>query len=314
MKNSCNNNKKVTMRDVAEAVGVSLATVSYVLNHSEKEKISHETRLAVLETAKRMNYVPNLSARSLSAKKSNMVGIIVNIGEDDSYGKKSEYYDLAAELQKQFKKLSYDTIISYTNRLEDIDIISKRSLEATFVIDVEEKDIKKITSNYYVPVIFINCDFEENLFYKILPDYESMFNKAKKLFDTSNLFVICENIVNERVKKIFEGHFKEENIFMNDMSNDLSAFIERHKSMKGIVIGDVLGLQVEQYIPDEQFIVISHTHNENIMCGQATRFEVSNEMIAKNAIEVLKRIFALDYDEDTKNRILLPFRIRVPKL
>src|SRR5574344_1958333 len=232
MKSTSNSHKKVTMRDVAEAVGVSLATVSYVLNHSEKEKISHETRLAVLETAKRMNYVPNLSARSLSAKKSNMVGIIVNIGEDDSYGKKSEYYDLAAELQKQFKKLSYDTIISYTNRLEDIDIISKRSLEATFVIDVEEKDIKKITSNYYVPVIFINCDFEENLFYKILPDYQSMFNKAKKMFDTSNLFVICENMFNERVKKLFEDNFEEDHIFMNDTNNDLTAFIERHKGMK----------------------------------------------------------------------------------
>ena len=79
---------KVTMRDIAKALDVSVATVSYVLNHSEKEKISHETRINVMETAKKMGYVPNLSARSLASKRSNLIGIIINIGKNASRFKK----------------------------------------------------------------------------------------------------------------------------------------------------------------------------------------------------------------------------------
>lgn len=51
--------RRVTMKDVAEKAGVSTATVSYVLNYSNTERISHETRLKVFEAANELNYIPN---------------------------------------------------------------------------------------------------------------------------------------------------------------------------------------------------------------------------------------------------------------
>ena len=50
--------KRITMKDVAKEAGVSTATVSYVLNYSDTERISHETRLRVFEAANKLNYVP----------------------------------------------------------------------------------------------------------------------------------------------------------------------------------------------------------------------------------------------------------------
>ena len=47
--------RRVTMKDVAERAGVSTATVSYVLNYSNTERISHETRLKVFEAANELN-------------------------------------------------------------------------------------------------------------------------------------------------------------------------------------------------------------------------------------------------------------------
>lgn len=68
--------KKVTLVDIAHAVGVSKATVSMVLNNKDSS-ISEETRLKILNMAKEMNYIPNSIARSLSTNKSGTIGIIL---------------------------------------------------------------------------------------------------------------------------------------------------------------------------------------------------------------------------------------------
>lgn len=56
---------RATIKDIANEVGVSHTTVSYVLNNNPNQKISEKTRLAVLAAARKLNYVPNETARSL---------------------------------------------------------------------------------------------------------------------------------------------------------------------------------------------------------------------------------------------------------
>ena len=59
-------NKKVTIRDVAKEAGVSVATVSYVVNGRTDLKISDETRKRVLQVINLLNYSPNQAAKALS--------------------------------------------------------------------------------------------------------------------------------------------------------------------------------------------------------------------------------------------------------
>ena len=59
-----------TIKDIADIVGVSTATVSYVLNG--KKKVSKETELKVMQAVKQMDYTPNLPARSLRKNKTNL--------------------------------------------------------------------------------------------------------------------------------------------------------------------------------------------------------------------------------------------------
>lgn len=65
----------VTIRDVAAKAGVSVATVSRVLNG--KELVREETSTQVLEAARSLRYVPNVAARSLSIRRSNTIGIVL---------------------------------------------------------------------------------------------------------------------------------------------------------------------------------------------------------------------------------------------
>ena len=65
-----------SIKDVAEAAGVSTATVSRVL--SGKPHVRPEIRERVLMVVENLNYRPNRVARSLRAQKSNIIGLIVS--------------------------------------------------------------------------------------------------------------------------------------------------------------------------------------------------------------------------------------------
>src|SRR5215813_4020284 len=79
-------NKSVTLKSVAERVGLTPGTVSAVLNDSESARfIPEHTKNRILSAAKELNYRPNFFARSLRAKRTYTVGVIAEeIG--DVYG------------------------------------------------------------------------------------------------------------------------------------------------------------------------------------------------------------------------------------
>lgn len=299
-------NKKVTMKDIAEELNLSLATVSYVLNHSEKEKISHDTRFKVMETAKRLGYVPKRTSKSHVKGKSNLVGIIVNLCKTTSSYNKLQSLDLAGELQKQLYEAGFDTILSIAYELEGIPIKYKHTLEAAFIIDVSEKALQKITKHYYVPLIFLDCDFEESLFYKILPDYNALIMEAKKLLEDENPYLVMDQLINERIKEQIAYHFPMEDIFINKNNNaGLKDFLSQRISRKGIVIGDLLGVQVERYVDNSNILVISSQNSTDLILPDTKRITVSNTQKAQVAIDILKKLLALNYDENSRTRILL---------
>ena len=66
-----------TSRDVAKLAGVSVATVSFVMNGRDERRVSTETRERVLEAARALAYAPNQSARSLRRQRTERVALVV---------------------------------------------------------------------------------------------------------------------------------------------------------------------------------------------------------------------------------------------
>ena len=64
-----------TIRDVAEACGVSPATVSFVLNDGPRP-VSAATRARIVEAMERLNYHPNAAARGLARRRMNNIGVL----------------------------------------------------------------------------------------------------------------------------------------------------------------------------------------------------------------------------------------------
>lgn len=70
-----------TLEKIAELSGVSRSTVSRVINHDER--VSPTTRERVLAVIEREGYEPNLMARSLASGRTNMLAVVVPIGDQE---------------------------------------------------------------------------------------------------------------------------------------------------------------------------------------------------------------------------------------
>lgn len=67
----------VSLKDIAEKVGLSITTVSVVLNDKADERgIALATRKRIIEAAQEMGFQPNMHARALRMGRSNLVGIV----------------------------------------------------------------------------------------------------------------------------------------------------------------------------------------------------------------------------------------------
>lgn len=81
-------NKRATIKDVAKLAETSVSVVSYVLNETPGKSISEKTKERILSAAKKLNYVPNIAARSLRTGSGNTIAFFAFWEkEDGSYNK-----------------------------------------------------------------------------------------------------------------------------------------------------------------------------------------------------------------------------------
>ena len=99
----------VTMRDIARVAQVDPSVISAVLNGSKSIRVSAEKRRQVLNLVKKMNYRPNLTARSLITRKSFAIGVL-------AYSTRGRFYAaMMAELQQQLLTRGYAGIYAFWN-------------------------------------------------------------------------------------------------------------------------------------------------------------------------------------------------------
>lgn len=77
--------KRVTTKDIAELVGVSRTTVSFVLNNVPGMRISEETRQRVLEAVRKLDYHPDTAARSMVSRRSQVIGLVVRQSDEQVF-------------------------------------------------------------------------------------------------------------------------------------------------------------------------------------------------------------------------------------
>ncbi len=103
MKAQAPSTKDVSIREIANLAGVSLATVSRVLNNSSL--VTPKTRQRVLQAAKELNYHPNLLAQGLRTQRTDIVGLVINDVANPFYAQLTEV------IQQELHKRGYSLIL-----------------------------------------------------------------------------------------------------------------------------------------------------------------------------------------------------------
>ncbi len=142
--------KRVTVKDVAALAGVSIATVSRVIN--QNGRFSQETEQKVKDIIKQYDYSPNQFARSLRNERGNVIGIII---PDIT----NEYFaQLTLEIQKRLLDVEYLSIIcntdeSFSIEKEQLLMLKTQRVSGLIYITI---DSSKVNKSFAVPTIYID--------------------------------------------------------------------------------------------------------------------------------------------------------------
>lgn len=167
--------KEVTMNiyDISKKAGVSIATVSRVLNNSPN--VSRKTRNKVLAVMEEYNYTPNVYARGLGLNSMNTIGILC-ADSSDIYLANAVYY-----LERELRRNGYNSILCCTgyelgNKQNCMKLLLSKRVDGIILVGsnfIEKSD----SGNQYildaaqqVPVMFINGYLKAQSIYCVLCD------------------------------------------------------------------------------------------------------------------------------------------------
>lgn len=151
--------KRVSIKDVAKEAGVSTTTVSYVLNRHPGETISAETTQRVLDAAKRLNYVPNLNARSLSSRHTNLIGVVIPQTEPGKEFMFSNpfYGELLSAIEYTARKNGYHLLLSGTREDQNYaSIAQNRGVDGIIIVGTYPGENLDALRTIGVPIVLVD--------------------------------------------------------------------------------------------------------------------------------------------------------------
>jgi DNA-binding LacI/PurR family transcriptional regulator len=162
---------KTRIKDVAREAGVSIATVSHVINNTRA--VSETTRQRVMRAIEECNYYPNANARSLASGRSHTLGLLISDISNPFFP------DLVKSIETIAFEKGYDVILSNTDYDAERTVnYVRRFIErkvAGVALMTSELDIGLIEelARFHVPVVFLDLGSAGICMSNLVVDYEA---------------------------------------------------------------------------------------------------------------------------------------------
>lgn len=191
--------------DIAKKAGVSVATVSRVINNSKN--VSEQSKYKVMEVIREEKYVPNIFARHLNSSSSRTIGILCPIISDINHVK------AVSLLEHMLREAEYDILLCCTDSVAEdkakyLNLLHSRRVDAIILIGstVEEVEYHEyfVPIAAKIPILIINGLVELDNVYCVLSDERTAICQlVRKLFLAG-----CKNILYLNDTCSFSGYQK----------------------------------------------------------------------------------------------------------
>ncbi len=209
-----------TLKNIAEKLGVSITTVSRVLNQDKTLSVSEDLRKQIIETATKMNYKTPRNRPNIVNKKKYKIAIInwydVNEEMDDPY-----YMQIRRGIQQLAQKGGLDTTLIYKD-YGKFDFSNPEKFDGMICIgkfsNIQINQFKKVSKN----IVFVDSSPNEQLYDSVVIDFNYAVKdvlkyiidkKFKKIGYIGGIEYISKNIrLGERRELVFRDYLFQKNL------------------------------------------------------------------------------------------------------
>ena len=313
--------ERVTIYEVAKASGVSLATVSRVINH--QGNVTDKTKEKVEATIKRLGYKPSGLAQALATNKSTNIGVIIPRA---NYVYISQVLNGIAEVAKE-KGFAISLFLTSHSKQDAISVVEKvitSHVDGAIIFDdeLEEEDIQEITS-YYVPSIVINNKVEGERCGCIVFGYEHILRRVltEKLAKDKEITPVFLHVHNSgrllaRTEKAFVSVCNDLNreykvLNVDDSSSrtyeDFLEYFKNHKSGYFVAYRDSIAAAIENAatdsgikVPEEvEVISLIGTKYANITRPTLSSFDIDMQDVGRRSMHMLMDLMKNELEKKT---------------
>ena len=178
----------MTIYDISEKAGVSIATVSRVLNGSNN--VSEKTKKKVLDVINQYEYTPNAFARGLGLNTMKTIGIMC-ADSSDLYLAKAIYY-----IEQKLRANGYDSILCCTgynleNKVKSMNLLITKKVDgiilvgSNFIYEKESDNKYIVDAAVQVPIMLLNAALDApNVYCVVSDDFTSMYDATMDMIHT----------------------------------------------------------------------------------------------------------------------------------
>lgn len=282
--------KKVTIRDVAKEAGVSVATVSYIMNDRKDVKISSETRKKVLQIANLLDYTPSSAAKSLATGRNNIIGVSYRLSSN-APSRNLEITDFVNLLIERLNRMHYDILFLPIHPDED-NLPIRQNIDGIIAVDLSSDEFKNFADNYLVPIIAVDMILHDNLFYQVYTNLPSAIERY--MTRNPDSLLVLEPFGNEQYMDYIVSAVKPESLcILSDCHSDTLRSLEGRKLL---VIGTYLALMIRPYVNGTDMTVITSSAYSHMLPDSTDILEHDTSKKANVAINLLLNAIDRKFD------------------